>query len=771
MRTRLTVVALVVLLCVTLYVNRSPVAAQAGARADSLTCSLTGYKAASGLNASIADHALALTWDGERNQELRLRFSITEGTPTIQELAVRRKGAAWRPLATNVTPEFRLTAGKRRLDIQAVRGLRENGVTEITPEVIEQNQWNAFWDAPLFIPGGKPDSTQTMGLPRHPEEVTRATASYQARSCDVKTDGARLIVTFPGVTLGMFAGDLQYTVYKGSNLIQQAVLAKTDQKSVAYKYDAGWKGLAIEAGGRMVWRDPTNLRQEYLFGGARHQRARPVTSANRLLVAERGTAGSIAAFPPPHNFFWTRETSRNLGYNWYRKDSDTTFSFGIRQSESETELEANYFGNFPLYNARPGTMQHMPVFFYASAEPAEQTREAVLAFTHNDRYKTLPGYKVMGGHYHIDFGPRLFDAGDAEEEIEDLGALKAIGINIITLADRVGTVGGQGPRGPLAQPAGPRNGSVDEVLKVRQIQIEGARRQSDKDFLVMLSHEVQPPPMGGHLDYLYSHPVYWLPGRAAGEPLVTEVPPYGKVYHIASPEDLIEMADRENIILSMPHPRAKTNTGYPDGFKRKTDQSWDAFRNPRFESIGYRWGMGLDRSERRLCEYRCLPLLDDMANWFADDPAPPKHLLAISEAHHQYFGNDIYSFSPITYVKLARVPPPDDASPVIAALRAGDSFVSTGEILIPTYSVQGTGNARQIVADVEWTFPLDFVEVVWGDGQQTGRQIISTTEMPAFGRHHFEIPFDATGKKWVRFAAWDTAGNGALVQPIKLAAR
>jgi hypothetical protein len=26
----------------------------------------------------------------------------------------------------------------------------------------------------------------------------------------------------------------------------------------------------------------------------------------------------------------------------------------------------------------------------------------------------------------------------------------------------------------------------------------------------------------------------------------------------------------------------------------------------------------------------------------------------------------------------------------------------------------------------------------------------------------------ATGKTWVRFAAWDIAGNGALVQPIKL---
>ena len=30
------------------------------------------------------------------------------------------------------------------------------------------------------------------------------------------------------------------------------------------------------------------------------------------------------------------------------------------------------------------------------------------------------------------------------------------------------------------------------------------------------------------------------------------------------------------------------------------------------------------------------------------------------------------------------------------------------------------------------------------------------------------IPFDATGKAWVRFAVWDSAGNGAFVQPVYL---
>lgn len=35
-------------------------------------------------------------------------------------------------------------------------------------------------------------------------------------------------------------------------------------------------------------------------------------------------------------------------------------------------------------------------------------------------------------------------------------------------------------------------------------------------------------------------------------------------------------------------------------------------------------------------------------------------------------------------------------------------------------------------------------------------------------RLRFQVPFDATGKKWARIAVWDSAGNGAMVQPVKL---
>jgi hypothetical protein len=116
-----------------------------------------------------------------------------------------------------------------------------------------------------------------------------------------------------------------------------------------------------------------------------------------------------------------------------------------------------------------------------------------------------------------------------------------------------------------------------------------------------------------------------------------------------------------------------------------------------------------------------------------------------------------------------RVPGPDeDWSPILKTLRDGNFFATTGEILIPNYAVTGSGAKRMVVADVEWTFPLEFVEVVSGDGNKIDRQIFSATDLPAFGKKHFAIPFDATRKTWVRLAVWDSAGNGAFVQPVWL---
>ena len=71
----------------------------------------------------------------------------------------------------------------------------------------------------------------------------------------------------------------------------------------------------------------------------------------------------------------------------------------------------------------------------------------------------------------------------------------------------------------------------------------------------------------------------------------------------------------------------------------------------------------------------------------------------------------------------------------------GDFFVTSGEVLISDYAVEGSGDDRTISAQVEWTFPLDFVEVVWGDGKSVNRQIILTNDLAPHSSKHFRIPY------------------------------
>ena len=164
----------------------------------------------------------------------------------------------------------------------------------------------------------------------------------------------------------------------------------------------------------------------------------------------------------------------------------------------------------------------------------------------------------------------------------------------------------------------------------------------------------------------------------------------------------------------------------------------------------------------RICEQRCFGTLDDMNNW-----AGPKYLIAEGDTYTKYPEDEIYPHLTVNYIRLDRLPRFDeDWSPITEAMRRGEYFVSTGEVLLPSFAVEGRGNSRTLVAEVEWTFPLEFVEVVWGDGKSTGRQVLPTTELGSFGRKTFRVRFDADGKKWVRFAAWDSAGNGAFTQPV-----
>ena len=104
--------------------------------------------------------------------------------------------------------------------------------------MIDREKWYVFWDAPLLVPGvTEGRRPRNWGLPRSPDEIRHMDASFDTSSCSVNTDGARLEVTFPGLSMGIFAGELRFTVYRGASLLRMEAIAKTEEDSVAYIYE------------------------------------------------------------------------------------------------------------------------------------------------------------------------------------------------------------------------------------------------------------------------------------------------------------------------------------------------------------------------------------------------------------------------------------------------------------------------------------------------------------------------------------------------------
>jgi hypothetical protein len=378
----------------------------------------------------------------------------------------------------------------------------------------------------------------------------------------------------------------------------------------------------------------------------------------------------------------------------------------------------------------------MGSYFYMSPLAAEPTRQAVLAFTHNDMYKPIAGYKTMVNHMHMQVKNKVLAGGSTDGSVADIPPLRAIGVNIVGNSERGNDIAG------LADYAA--------VMA----------KQSDKDFLITPWDE---PGVyfGGHWNALWPKSVLWTRTRTANQPFSETDPKFGKIYHVGNAEEMQQLFDLEDGYWYHAHPRTKGTAGYPDAI-------WNDkyVKNDRYLGVAFKMGMGMDLSEDRICEWRCFESIDTMNNLNVGTGLRPKYIIADIDSYEKNPGDDLYPTFPVTYIKLDRVPGPTESwAPILKSLSAGTSFVTTGEILFRSYSVDGTGNQRTVNADIEWTFPLEFVEVTWGDGKTVGRETIRATDLAPHSSKRFMVPIDATGKAWVRFAAYDSAGNGAFSQP------
>ena len=640
-----------------------------------------------------------VNWVGEGGLRLQAEFGLAGGQPVIRALRFDQ-GQGWQLLAEGLRPEFEVTTGMRR-------GLKNQP---------EPERWWNYSDNPLT----------------HPEEAQTAQAAFACARIEARLVGARAEIAYPGVTAGQFAGEARFTVYQGSNLLRVELAAHTEQDSVAYMYRAGLGGFRAR---ELSWVEPQRNPRRHAVDIGRDPAPVRVRARNRLLTAAL-PIGSVACFPPPHAFFWDRQREINVGFNYYRRDGESV-ALGVRHNEeSEYPLGQPNPRPWELYNARPGTVQRMSAFYYLAAGDADACRRGALAYTRGDHYQRVPGYMTLAAHFHLAFWQAYRDGNAAG--LAWINVFKELGVDLVHVQDFHSDAGHPKESGPMR-------------LEEQRIYFEACRVHSDAQMLIIPGEEPNQQ-VGGHWAMILPRPIYYTNQRAADQPFMEEVAPYGRVYHVGGVDDLLRLLELEGGAAWTTHPRTKSSIGYPDAVKDTA-----LFRSRHWLGASFSY-LPADLSFLRLLDDRCELVLDDMNQW-----AAPKYMLAEVDTYGKDGDYDLYGDFAVNYVKIGQPPERADWTGVSQALLRGNFNVSTGEVLIHDCRV----TPGEVIAEIEWTFPLEFVEVIWGAPDGVKRKMVSAADLPPFGKKEFRlaIPKEA---RWARFAAWDCAMNGAFAQPVAL---
>ena len=178
---------------------------------------------------------------------------------------------------------------------------------------------------------------------------------------------------------------------------------------------------------------------------------------------------------------------------------------------------------------------------------------------------------------------------------------------------------------------------------------------------------------------------------------------------------------------------------------------------------------------RDMLGWRVLDLADDMANWGSH-----KYILGEVDIFKIYEDYELFGTMNVNYLKLDEIPNYEDGwQSVLDALSSGQFFVTTGEVLISGFDVNGTETGATLPSTtdrssvtlnttLEWTYPLAYMEVVSGDGTEVYRQRIELSDTREFGERNITLPLDLSERKWVRVEVWDIARNGAFTQSVWL---
>lgn len=595
-------------------------------------------------------------------------------------------------------------------------------------DLISQNGWNIFFDKTAYLPSES------------------FVVNLDKKEAKVVTSGGQTEIIISGASAGRFGGSYNLTLYNGSPLINIAAVMSTMIDSTAVIYDAGLvaKDSPWE---RIFWSDTEqNVRAKNV---SKTDSAENMAVKYRTIIGQ-GKEGSLAIFPAPHQYFYPLDNAYNQEYVWYGagyRDLIPGYGLGIR---------LDLLGDrrwVPWFNAPPNTQQRFNFFCLLSAERDGKALDKVKAYTHEDKYVPLPGYYTMASHFHQEHVDEVLTRRPIPDMPGFVQAFRNTGVNIVHMAEFHGP---GSPRGPEAK-------RWPEL----QTMFSEFERLSNGNFLLLPGEEPNNF-LGGHWMNIFPKPVYWLMSREKDQPFVENDPKYGKLYRIANKEEMLKLLELENGLAWTAHARTKGSTGYPDKYKDETFYKSDRF-------LGAAWkSMPADLSLPKLGGNRVLDLMDDMANW-----GEHKNVIGEADLFRLEPNYELYGHLNVNYLQLDRMPEFENGwQPVLDVMRSGKFFVTTGEVLLPTFKVNdvGAGETTKVNAtgkvditfDARWTFPLNRAEIISGDGKQVFREIIYLKDTQEFGKKTFKFSPNMKGRKWVRLEVWDVAANGAFTQIVWL---
>lgn len=679
---------------------------------------LKSFSSKNGASAAVRGNNLLVSWPAGGGERAQIVLSLEKEKPLFAGIGIG-SGGTYKEIAAGLDPAFIVTVGKR--------------------DLVSQNGWNIFFDkVPL-----KPYQSYT--------------AQFIKTAASVQSQGSRTVIKIGELSAENFRGGLEITCYNGSALFNIAAVMSTPVDSVAMVYDAGLVSKSV-LWKRIAWSDTDNRLQGTAAGST--DTARNLAVKYRTIIGE-GASGSLAVFPAPHQYFYPLDEAFNLKFTWYGakyKNMLPDFGIGIRQ---ELEGDKRFV---PWFNAPPGTQQRLNFFCLLNRGTAGNALSEVKRFTHNDTYVALPGYKTMASHFHNEYIMKVVLAKPAADNSPTgstdgagkvpgfVHVFKNTGVNIVHLAEFHYTAH---PKGPDEQ----------RLLELKTL-FDQCKKFSDSQFLLLPGEEPNEF-FGGHWLDFFPRPVYWIMSRKPGTPFVTSDSTHGKVYHIGDKNDMLQLLEQEEGLAWTAHPRTKGSTGFPDKYKEESFFTSDRF-------LGAAWkAMPADLSQPRLGK-RVLDLMDDMNNW-----GMKKSIVSEADLFTIEPENEMYAHMNINYLQLNQLPAYNSSwQPILDAMSRGRFFSTTGEVLIPVFTVNGKGSGETAQPDasgnvriklaLNWTMPLNFAEIISGDGTRVYRKQVNLNATQAFGSRTLDLTENMKSRKWLRVEVWDAASSGAFTQTVWL---